>query len=313
MEDLNMARLSQETYNKIVELYQQGTMTKVAIAKECGCSVDTVTRTLQRLGLIESRLSPKLQNIYNNVVQEFKEGAYCKELAKKYQVDEHSIYKILDKAGIKRQTGYHSKCDELYFSSIDNPHKAYLLGFITADGAVANDVLSIEVHKDDAGVLGFAKAQINPNATLTPTRDCLKVTFGAKALGRDLSKYGVIQNKSKLIKRVPVDLIPKNLLPFYFRGLIDGDGCIHKDGKIAIYSGSREFIEDVQRILVQEAQLTKLGIYKGTTYFIQWGSYSDKEKLFHYLYDNLNATYYYQRKYNRLNQILNNANTEVTS
>lgn len=41
-----MARLSQETYNKIVELYQQGTMTKVAIAKDCGCSVDTVTRTL---------------------------------------------------------------------------------------------------------------------------------------------------------------------------------------------------------------------------------------------------------------------------
>lgn len=308
-----MAKLSQEIYNKIVELYQQGKMTKVAIAKECGCSVDTVTRTLQRLGLTESKLSPKLQNIYNNVVQEFKEGKYCKELAKKYQVNEQSIYKILDKAGIKRQTGYHSKCDESYFSLIDTPHKAYLLGFITADGAIVNEVLSIEVHKDDVEVLDFAKAQINPNATLTPTRNCFKVTFSAKALGRDLSKYGVIQNKSKLIKKVPIDLIPKNLLPFYFRGLIDGDGCVHKDGKIAIYSGSREFIEDVQRILVQEAQVTKLNIYKGTTFFIQWGSYKDKEKIFHYLYDNLDATYYYKRKYLRLNQILNNANTEATS
>ena len=28
----------------------------------------------------------------------------------------------------------------------------------------------------------------------------------------------------------------EELLKYYFRGLIDGDGCIHKDGKISIYS-----------------------------------------------------------------------------
>lgn len=307
-----MAKLSQETYDKIVELYQQK-FTQTIIAQECKCSVDTVRRTLQKVGLLETKLSPKLQAIYDSVVAGFNEGKYCKELANEYQVDEHSIYKILDKAGIKRQTGYRSKCNETYFSSINNPHKAYLLGFITADGTIVNEVLSIEVHKDDIAVLEFAKTQINPSATLTPTRDCFKVTFGAKALARDLSKYGIIQNKSKLIKQVPIDLIPRSLLPFYFRGLIDGDGCIHKDGRIAIYSGSRDFIEHVQNILIQEAQVKKLGIYEGTTFFIQWGSREDKEKLFHYLYNDLNATFYYKRKYDRLNEILNNANTEVTS
>lgn len=308
-----MAKLSQETHNKIVELYQQKKLTQSMIAKECGCSVDTVRRTLQKVGILESKLSPKLQIIYNDVVQEFQKGKYCKELAALYQVDEHSIYKILDKAGIKRQTGYHSKCDETYFSSIDTPHKAYLLGFITADGAIVNEVLSIEVHQDDVAVLEFAKTQINPNATLTPTRNCFKVTFGAKALSRDLAKYGIIQNKSKLLTNVPVDLIPKNLLPFYFRGLIDGDGCIHKDGRVSIYSGSKAFIEQVQSILVQEAGIKKLSVYEGTTFFIQWGSHEDKKKLFNYLYNNLDATFYYPRKYNRLNEILNNANTEVTT
>ena len=307
-----MAKLSQETYNKIVELYQQKTLTKKAIAKECGCSTDTVNRVLQKQGLMKISLSPKLQAIYQNVVQEFNEGKYCKELAKKYQVDEHSIYKILDKAGIKRQTGYHSKCNEAYFSVIDNPHKAYLLGFITADGAVVNEVLSIEVHQDDVDVLNFAKAQINPEATLTPTRDCFKVTFGAKALCRDLAKFGIVQNKSKLLKEVPVKLIPKHLLPFYFRGLIDGDGCIHKDGRISIYSGSYNFIQSVQDVMIQETGAKKLKIYEGTTFFITWGSREDKEKLFHYLYDDLNATFYYKRKYNRLNKILNDADTEVT-
>lgn len=67
---------------------------------------------------------------------------------------------------------------------------------------------------------------------------------------------------------MPVEYIPKNLLPFYFRGLIDGDGCIHKNGKLSIYSGSENFIKNVQEILAKEANLSILKIYKGTTFFI---------------------------------------------
>ena len=64
-----------------------------------------------------------------------------------------------------------------------------------------------------------------------------------------LEQYGIIQNKSKTIKEVPINLIPNNLLPYYFRGLIDGDGYIGQDGRIAIYSGSYDFIKNVQNIL----------------------------------------------------------------
>lgn len=294
-----MTKLSQIIYDKIIELYKQG-FNKKTIAEQCKCSVDTVTRVLQRNNLIESKLSKKIQNIYDNVISDYQQGLYCCDIAKKYKIDEHSVYKILDKAKIKRQTGVHSNCNEKYFQNIDNPHKAYLLGFITADGAIVNDVLSIEVHKDDIKVLEFAKSQINPMATITPTRDCVKITFGAKALAKDLSKYGIVQNKSKILKTIPISLIPKNLLPFYFRGLIDGDGCIHKDGRLSIYSGSKDFLEDVQKVLANEINIKKLNIYKGTTYFISWSSKNDKKKLFEYLYKDLDATFYYERKYKRL-------------
>lgn len=241
-----MARLSQEQKETIIYLFTNcQPITKAKIAAQVGCSVDTVTRILQKQGIMEIKLSDKLQIIYQAVVDDYNSGLYCKDLANKYQVDEHSIYKILDKAGIKRQSGYHSNCDEAYFEKIDTPHKAYLLGFITADGAIVNEILSIEVKQDDVAILEFAKSQINPQATLTPTRNCYKVTFGAKKLARDLVKYGIVQNKSKIMQAVPQDLIPKNLMPFYFRGLLDGDGCIHKDGKVSIYSGSKKFIESV--------------------------------------------------------------------
>ena len=224
----------------------------------------------------------------------------------------HTIYRILDEANITRKTGYHSNCVENYFEKINTPNKAYLLGFITADGAIVNDILSIEVKEEDRGILDFARAEINPSASLTLSRGCLRVCFGAKQLAYDLKKYGIIQNKSKILEKVPIEYIPKELLPFYFRGLIDGDGCIHKDGKISIYSGSKKFIQNVQDILIQEANLTKLSIYTGTTYFITWGAKKDKEKLFNYLYQDLDKTYYYKRKYERLKSIIQ-TNTEVTN
>lgn len=41
-----------------------------------------------------------------------------------------------------------------------------------------------------------------------------------------------------------------------------------------------------------------------------WAAREDREKLYHYLYDDLDATYYYKRKFNRLYNSLYD-NTEV--
>lgn len=310
-----MARISQEKVDKIIELYKQGDLTQKKIAEECNCSVDTVRRTLQRNGLKESKLSEKLKNISDAVEQDFLNGMYCKDIAIKYKIDEHSVYKILDLKGIKRQTGYHSNCIENYFEKIDTPDKAYLLGFITADGAIVNEILSIEVKDDDIDILKYAQQQINPKATITNCtgRNTSKISFGAKQIGRDLAKYGIVQNKSKIIKEVPIQLIPKDLLKYYFRGLIDGDGSISEAGRISIYSGSKEYIKNVQKILIQELSLSHLSIYKGTTFFISWSSLEDRKKLYNYLYNDLDKAFYYKRKYQRLKNSLNHANTEVTN
>lgn len=129
------------------------------------------------------------------IVEDFQNNnLYCEELAKKYEVDAHTIYRILDKYHIIRQTGYHTKCDITYFEKIDNPRKAYLLGFITADGTIVNNVLSIEIHDDDIGILEYAKQEINPYATITKckNRSTSKICFGAKKISTDLAKYGVV-------------------------------------------------------------------------------------------------------------------------
>lgn len=306
-----------EYKDEIIQRYLAGA-TALEISKDLPFHNSHISRRLHLWGVSRGRKSKKRCDYTEQIQEDYLSGNYyCEDLAEKYDVDVHTIYSILDEKGIKRHTGVKSNCDENYFETIDTPDKAYLLGFITADGAIVNDCLFIEVHKHDEGLVLFAKEQINPKASITPinyastttaptgekyttVKDNVRIAFAAKKISQDLAKYGVVQNKSKTLNKVPVEDIPKNLLPFYFRGLIDGDGCVHKDGKISIYSGSERFITDVQRVLIKEANLSKLGIYHGTSYFITWGSKSDKLKLFDYLYKDLDATYYYPRKYQRL-------------
>lgn len=317
----------------IIDQYINQGKTALDISKEIDFHNSTISKALHRWGVSRGRLSEKRINITESVIKDYlEEELYCEDIAKKYAINVHMVYRILDEQQIQRKTGYKSQCIENYFETIDTPHKSYLLGFITADGAIVDNRLSIEVKNVDIGIIKFAQQQINPNATITHCKyqskpqlaangkiyqyekDNYKITFGSQRIGQDLAKYGVVQNKSKTISRVPREYIPKEFLPFYFRGLIDGDGCIHKDGKISIYSGSRTFIEDVQQILVEEVAIKKLQIYHGTSYFVSWGSKEDKKKLFYYLYNNLNSTYYYPRKYERLLAVISNqANTEVTS
>ena len=204
--------------------------------------------------------------------------------------------------------GKRSSCNENYFNIIDSPHKAYLLGFITADGAIIgkyNSSCAIEVHEKDKALIEFAQAQINPDAMITKCftekKHNYRINFSSKQMCQDLKKYGIVPNKSKIIEKIPEELIPSDLLRYYFRGLIDGDGCIHINGGISIYSGSEIFIKNVQECLVKLLNVSKLSIYHGTTYFITWTKYSDRQKFYDFLYkDCLNNTFYYPRKYQRL-------------
>lgn len=114
---------------------------------------------------------------------------------------------------------------------------------------------------------------------------------------------------------VPYEEIPQELLKYYFRGLIDGDGSISLEGHISIYSGTKSFIENIQQILSKEIGVSVLGIYYGTSYFTTWSSEKDRRIFYNYLYgEDLEKTYYYERKMNRLKNSLNlQANSEVNT
>lgn len=289
----------------------------------------TISRYIKNLGISRGKGNlPKYIKLKPQILIEYQEDKFatCSSLSRKYNINDRTISAWLQENNIpiKQTQGFFlSKANQEYFENIDTPSKAYLLGFITADGAITGkpghpaSSCSIEIHEKDRGLIEFAKQEINPEASITEchyrNKNNVKVSFNGIKLCQHLNKYGIVKNKSKIIKKVPFDLIPKELLCYYFRGLIDGDGCIGTTGKVSIYSGSEDFIKSVQEILCNEIGLTKLKIYHGTTYFISWSSKIDRQRIYNYLYkDKLDQAYYYERKYKRLYDSLY-ANTEVIS
>lgn len=157
-----------------------------------------------------------------------------KFLSEKFNCSSYIIHKILEKNNINIYTHPKHKKDcelkENYFEVIDTPNKAYILGFIFADGNVYKNQLSIEIHVRDIELLYFIKRELNTiNKISYRKREntelvCLRVV--SEKICSDLGKYGVVPNKTYLTKHLPN--IEEELLPHFLRGLVDGDGWISK-------------------------------------------------------------------------------------
>lgn len=322
-----MRKATETEHKEWIDRYLQGETCR-NISKDYPFNENTISRYIRKQGISRGR-GKKEPNLEKIIIEEYQKekDATCLSLGKKYNLSDRTISIWLKQNNIPiKGIGKPSKCEKTIFDTIDTPDKAYMLGFITADGAVVfsknssgnkeKGSLSIEVHEKDKEVLNFFSEKINPEAKIFPCfykkKRNYRVYFSSTYLAKSLEKYGIVQNKSKIIKRVPMEFIPKNLLQYYFRGLIDGDGCILKNGSINIYSGSKDFSLDVQRILEEEIGVSHLKIYEGTSYFLSWGKKSDKEKFYNFLYSNLDKTFYYKRKYDRLKNSIY-GNTEVNS
>lgn len=138
--------------------------------------------------------------------------------------------------------------DENFFENIDSEIKAYLLGFIYADGCIykrcrekngCESVLKINLKIDDIkilqmfkehlkyeGELSFIKERdfINPSEEKYTRLPQAIFSLSSKKIVSDLESYGLGVRKTYMNLNLPKI---KNCLIWHFiRGYFDGDGCI---------------------------------------------------------------------------------------
>lgn len=229
--------------------------------------------------------------------------------------------------------------DQKFFEKIDTEEKAYILGFIYADGCnslhPSTGCLSIAQMEKDVDILEKIKLAMKSTYPIkeeenkwggTEKRFTFYV-YGNK-IERQLINLGVVHKKS-LILKFP-DFIPDSLMPHFIRGYFDGDGSVWdgKRKKMMVknerkpgeyrerivhnvkfnFTGSNTFIPYLQEYLIEKLGLSKTKINYSKAKddhrhcMIEYSGRKNLLKLYDYMYSS--ASIYGERKKAKFEKIL---------
>lgn len=122
-----------------------------------------------------------------------------------------------------------------YFETISTEEQAYFLGLLITDGNVYRNRLELALNKSDEAILLRLRDELGLSRPLRYNEKTRSARFNVQCdkLITDLAKWGVIPNKT-FIASAP-DL-PPDLQRHFWRGAIDGDGCIQFTQNKAMFS-----------------------------------------------------------------------------
>lgn len=220
-----------------------------------------------------------------------------------------------------RRNVFFLPCARAFFRTIDSEPKAYLLGFLAADGAIIERQgkpvgFSITLAEADAAHLMRIRELLGSEhkvyclQTKQGTRQCT-LSIRSREMGADLEQHGVCRRKT-FTHSWPTT-IPDELLHHYVRGYFDGDGSVYSQLPAGYRTrqvrlqmiGTIGFLRSVQEFLLDRAQA---GV--GTIFdqgvpgmgMIQYGGNPQVARIANCLYQD--ASIWLPRKHQRLESLL---------
>lgn len=205
--------------------------------------------------------------------------ASCCSLGRIYEVKDTTIRSILIKRNIVLKTNKYSKyeVDSNYFYKINTEHKAYLLGFMYADGSVNDNGISIGLKSDDLEILELFKKELkftgklyfNERSKKNPNwSDIYRLSIYNKQISKDLINNGCIKTKTFKITFPNEAILPVEFQKHFLRGYFDGDGYVgyrfYKNKYLYISSkfvSTEKFCDKVSEIMKNELNINS---YKET-------------------------------------------------
>ena len=190
--------------------------------------------------LIAGEYNERLPVITNGLVaHKYEQGFNTYELSKMFNINRRRISEMIKSSGVKlRSCSERSRMyplNENAFGGEITEEKAYWIGFIIADGSILKTyneycILEIALQERDKEHLEKLMKFLDTEKPLyyNAKNKSFKLTINSSILVNDLAKYGVFPNKS--LTASPPNNLPKNMYKHFWRGVIDGDGCISQYG-----------------------------------------------------------------------------------
>lgn len=188
----------------------------------------------------------------NSLKEDLEMGLCTTQIAEKYDCHTCTVIRTCKRNQLpypKRNSNpivYRGKhFDTGFFHVIDSEAKAYILGFISADGGLDRGWgCKIKLNPKDSDILvkiaTAMKCDYKPVLIEKDTR--ISLTLYSVELVKDLAQYGVIRNKTKTL---PFAVnVPEEFVLDYMRGMFDGDGSFGDKRRTAKFvCGSIPFSE----------------------------------------------------------------------
>ena len=214
------------------------------------------------------------------------------------------------------------KVDIDFFKCINTEEKAYILGFICADGHISEDRLVITVAEKDLDILEKIRGamhsnhpikkikRINPyNKTDRKQLTLVELMIGRKELVKPLFNMGLSSNKTYTLNGDILKYIPKYLMRDFLRGYFDGDGNVffgrrYTSGykyNINICGNEDFLLKSFQTYFPSNNKLYK-DLYSKQCYVWKISQKDKVRDFMHFLY--YNSSIFLQRKYNEYRKIM---------
>lgn len=191
---------------------------------------------------------------------------------------------------------------------IDNNITAYIAGIYAADGSNEKSGISIGLQSTDKEVLEKISNYFNYTGPLYIMKKSIRLTISDLAFRKFFEARGIIKNKT-LDYQVPSFYLHN---PHFWRGMLDGDGCIFKyERKYTIYGislvGTKHTIDSFKKycefVLGKSVKVKPYKIKSSTELYSINFVGKMYLPLLNAIYNNPIANMYITRKYNKYLEI----------
>lgn len=206
-----------------------------------------------------------------------------------------------------------------FFKVIDSELKAYLLGFIVADGSInirtryrkdkeqfpwTEYSLSFSLHNRDTYIFELFRDNVNSTMKMGRSGEYIRFQLYGKEFVEEIVKFGYLPNKTYSEMNLPN--ISKEFLKDFIRGYFDGDGTctaniVNEKGYrrvkavFHIFSKKKNILLEIQSYLRSISIIVQLYYMKSKDgYLLKTCKRSTIKQLYDLFYDN--TIYYFKRK-----------------
>lgn len=251
--------------------------------------------------------------------KEYEVKRNAKEIANREGIPLVTLYYYIKKLGYNKPRRKY-EFNEDYFKNINTKNKAYILGFLMADGCICKstqdkaspDRLIIQISHKDRCILEFIQKELGsnykikdftPNGTYSNNM-MSSLTINSTKLCSDLIKHGIVPNKTG---KESFPVLRENLKRHFIRGFLDGDGWItsNNTGSITIgFISNYNMLESIKAEIDKSLDIKSVArIYNDyrsdkDIYYLEYSNRDDIKQLKKYLYHN--AEFYLERKASKL-------------